>query len=431
MSNSVELCYYVGMKETYWEPGLLRIFRIYAILRLVFLVGLPISTRRISNRLGEIPEINITLVVIVVAAEMLFLLGYLALPWLQQKLGRSYLPLALIFAVAGVIIENHLFSPLAGFWQPVPFLYILLILVAWQYTFRSVVVFTLGSAALELALIFFVSAPSIVGFADFGLPVEFDEFIRYGSIAGRSVSFLVLGYIVTSLMKAQRDQRAALTHANQRLVQHAATLEQLTISRERNRISRELHDTLAHTLSAMAVQLDAVVAVWQDIPDKARGMLDQMLSTTRTGLDETRRALRALRAEPLEEMGLALAVRTLAEDFAARESLALDLEIPEHLDNLSPEVEQCYYRVAQEALENIARHASARRLTVKMQGNGSGLRMTVADDGQGFEVGAVGSSEQFGLLGIQERAELIGARLEVISHPSQGTKIQLILENGQ
>ena len=67
----------------------------------------------------------------------------------------------------------------------------------------------------------------------------------------------------------------------------------------------------------MAVQLDAVVAVWQDIPDKAKGMLDQMLMTTRTGLDETRRALRALRAEPLEEMGLALAVRTLAEDFAA------------------------------------------------------------------------------------------------------------------
>jgi signal transduction histidine kinase len=389
------------------------------------------SARRISNRFGDVSDFNISLVMTVIAAEMLFLLGYLAIPWFQKRLARSYLPVALIFAISGILIEEHLFSPLAGLWQPVPFLYILLILVAWQYTYRSVVAFTLGSALLELILIFFFPAATFIGFVQLGLPAEFDEFVRFGSIVGRSVSFLVLGYIVTSLMKAQRAQRGALTQANQRLVQHAATLEQLTISRERNRISRELHDTLAHTLSAMAVQLDAVVAVWQDIPDKAKGMLDQMLTTTRTGLDETRRALRALRAEPLEEMGLALAVRTLAEDFAARESLELDLEIPAHLDNLSPEVEQCYYRVAQEALENIARHANAKRLAVHMEGNGHGLRMTVSDDGHGFDVGSKSAAEKYGLLGMHERADLIGAQLEVVSHPKQGTKIHLILENGQ
>ncbi len=419
------------MKETYWEPGLLRIFRIYALLRLLFLLWLPMSARRITTRFGDVSDFNITLVMTVIAAEMLFLLGYLAIPWFQKKLARSYLPIALIFAISGVLIEEHLFSPLAGLWQPVPFLYILLILVAWQYSYKSVITFTFGSALLELILIFFFPTATFIGFVQLGLPAQFDEFIRFGSIIGRSVSFLVLGYIVTSLMKAQRAQRGALTQANQRLVLHAATLEQLTISRERNRISRELHDTLAHTLSAMAVQLDAVVAVWQGIPDKAKGMLDQMLTTTRTGLDETRRALRALRAEPLEEMGLALAVRTLAEDFAARESLELNLEIPEHLDHLSPEVEQCYYRVAQEAFENIARHANARRLTVRMQGNGHGLQMTVTDDGHGFDVQSESAAEKFGLIGMRERADLIGANLEVVSHPDQGTKIHLILENGQ
>jgi signal transduction histidine kinase len=418
------------MKETYWEPGLLRFFRVYAILRLVFLLWLPVSAGRITARFGDVSDINITLVMIVIAAEMLFLLGYLAVPWFQRKLAQSYLPVALIFAISGVIIEAHIFSPLAGLWQPVPFLYILLILVAWQYTYREVLAFTLGSALLEIILIFFIPAASFIGFEQLGLPAEFDEFIRFGNIAGRSLSFLVLGYIVTSLMKAQRSQRARLIQVNQRLVQHAATLEQLTISRERNRISRELHDTLAHTLSAMAVQLDAFVAVWEDIPEKARGMIDQMLNTTRTGLDETRRALRALRAEPLEEMGLALAVRTLAEDFAARESLQLDLAIPEHLDHLSLEVEQCYFRVAQEALENIARHASAQRLSVRMQGNGHGLRMTVADDGHGFDVQSESAAEKFGLIGMRDRADLIGAKLEVVSQPDQGTTIHLILENG-
>jgi two-component system sensor histidine kinase UhpB len=181
----------------------------------------------------------------------------------------------------------------------------------------------------------------------------------------------------------------------------------------------------------MAVQLDAVVAVWEEIPDKAKGMLNQMLITTRTGLDETRRALRALRAEPLEEMGLALAVRTLAEDFAARESLKLDLEIPEHLDGLPPDVEQTYYRVAQEALENIARHAIAQNLMVRMQGNGQVLRMIVADDGHGFDEHSESAAEKYGLVGMRERADLIGAKLEVVSEPGRGTTIHLILENGQ
>ena len=89
----------------------------------------------------------------------------------------------------------------------------------------------------------------------------------------------------------------------------------LLLSRERLRLSRELHDTLAHTLSAMAVQLEYVNHNLAILPQKAEQMIDQMLQTTRSGLDETRRALSALRASALEEMGLALALRTLAEDF--------------------------------------------------------------------------------------------------------------------
>lgn len=414
------------MKETYWEPGLLRLFRIYAAIRLVFLVFLSFSGNRFQLRMGILPSIDFSAALLIVGAEIIFLFIYLLWPWLERKLGRLYLPLALIFAIGGLIIEGQVLYPFANIFQPVPFQYILLILVAWQYNYRDVVLFTLGAALFEIGLIVFYPIPEFF----LQLPPEFNRFITYGGLAARTISFLVLGYVVTSLMKAQRAQRRELRLANQKMVQHASTLEQLIISRERNRISRELHDTLAHTLSALAVQLDAVTAVWQDIPGKARELLDQMLGTTRTGLDETRRSLRALRAEPLEEMGLALAVRTLAEDFATRESMELDLDIPENLDDLSPEVEQCYYRIAQEALENIARHANAQRLSVRMQGNRQGLRMTVSDDGHGFDVASEIDAQTLGLLGMRERAELVGARLEVISRPDRGTTIQLIFENG-
>jgi signal transduction histidine kinase len=205
-------------------------------------------------------------------------------------------------------------------------------------------------------------------------------------------------------------------------------VEQLTISRERNRLSRELHDTLAHTLSALVVQLDAVMAVWEPIPSRAREMLEGMLETTRRGLDDTRRSLRALRAAPLEEMGLALAVRTLTEDFAARNGLSLDLEISEDVGRLSPEVEHGLYRVAQEALENVNQHAGAQHVQVKLGKNNGDLFLIVADDGRGFDTDMDASEQQLGLQGMYERAEMIGARLEVLSEKDKGTTIRLSKE---
>jgi signal transduction histidine kinase len=247
----------------------------------------------------------------------------------------------------------------------------------------------------------------------------------------RTIAFLVLGYVITWLMKAQRLQRQTLSEANQKLVRHAATLEHLTISRERVRISRELHDTLAHTLSALAVQIEAVLTVWESIPEKAQQMLEQMHATMLSGLDETRRSLSELRSSPLEDMGLALSVCTLAEDFATRYSLSLQLDIPDNIDDLPPEVELTFYRIAQEALENVGRHASARKLTLKVTQNTKGLTLIVADDGLGFDMDSPSEDGeyQFGLDGMYERAELIGGDLTVDSHPGKGTTIKLVWEN--
>ena len=168
-----------------------------------------------------------------------------------------------------------------------------------------------------------------------------------------------------------------LFRSNQKLVSHAETVEQLTLSRERLRLSRELHDTLAHTLSAMAVQLDALTTIWHSSPQRAEQMVEEMLQTTRTGLDETRRALSALRVSALEEMGLALALRVLAEDFSARNALQLEFNCPDLLRALSPDVEQSLYRIAQEALENIARHAKATQVKLHVEQDGAADRKSV------------------------------------------------------
>ncbi len=409
------------------EPGLLRVFRWYAGIRfaLYLLAGLRfLLLPDVSQRIDFDPNPYLWLTLFGTA----ILLAYLALPSLQRRMGRAYLPVGITLAALALILER-VFTPSSAiwFWQPDPFFYVLLILVAWQYDFRAVLLFTLGTSALEIGLNLLI--PQQVILLD---PIEgiTSQMITIGSLVLRTFSFLIIGFVITRLMSAQRRQRAALAEANRKLVQYAATVEQLTISRERNRLSRELHDTLAHTLSALVVQIDAVIAVWEPIPSRAKEMLEGMLETTRRGLDETRRSLRALRAAPLEEMGLALAVRTLAEDFAARHEMSLELDVSEDIDRISPEIEHGFYRVAQEALENVNQHAGAQQVKVKLGKNNGDLMLIVADNGRGFDPGVDTSEHQLGLQGMYERAEMIGASLEVRSEKAQGTTVQLSKEMG-
>ena len=359
---------------------------------------------------------------------MAILLVYLLVPNLQERMGRAYLPLGIFLAATSLILER-VFTPGVPiwFWQPDPFFYVLLILVAWQYDFKAVLLFTLGTSGFEIVLNLLFPEQAL--YID---PLEgvSSQMIAMGSIILRTVSFLIIGFVITRLMSAQRKQRKALADANIKLVQYAATVEQLTISRERNRLSRELHDTLAHTLSALVVQLDALMAVWEPIPERAQEMLEKMLETTRRGLEETRRSLKDLRAAPLEDMGLALAMRALAKDFAARNELILELDVPEEINNLPQEIEHGFYRVAQEALENVVQHAGAKHVQVKLEEEGEVLLLTVADDGRGFDTGSETSKQQLGVQGMYERAELIGAKLEVNSEVDRGTIVCLSKENG-
>lgn len=422
-------CAIIGnMNERILEPGLLGVFRWFAWLRLLSLVMIPILFLRASRISGE--SVDSSLPFIVTVANVLILLLYLHIPGLEKRLGKYFFPLGILIATVTLIFEQYIFINLDSGWQLYPFLFVLLILLAWQYRFRDVVFYSIGIALFETVLIFVFPQQ-----LDFGglIPTEYQDFLSLGLLFSRTIIFLVLGYVVTTLMKEQREQRRALAEANQKLVQHAETLEQLTISRERNRLSRELHDTLAHTLSAHVVQLEALLTVWDPIPEKAHQMLDGMLATTRSGLDETRRALGALRATPLEELGLALAVRTLAEDTASRCGYDLELNVTDNLDDLSPDVEQCYYRVAQEALANISNHAAPKKVSLRLDHNSSVLKMEIADDGEGFDLDTVSdqNGSKFGIKGMRERAELIGACFDIKSRPGEGTIVELILGNAK
>lgn len=427
------------------EPGLLRVFRGYALARVLLGVAVLVgqfafpSDSRINLLHGargtgpfftaDLIQRASLLVVLVVVLLMVLLGLFLFSGWLERRLGKAYIPMAIAIASATLFLEQYLLTPRAVVWQADSFFFILLILVAWQYNMRTVLLFSILVALTDYVLSIAFRLPLF--FVSFAEPVQavplgrLEMALFLGRQTGRILSFLVVGFVITSLMQGQRRQRQELASANRALVQHAGTLEQLATSRERNRLSRELHDTVAHTLSGLTVQLEALQTAWGQMPAQASEMVEKMLSVTRNGLHETRRTLQNLRASPLEELGLALAIQALAEDASNRKSMRLELEIETKPLELPAEVGQAFYRVAQEALENVVRHAHADRVKLKLKRWNGRVELAIADDGAGFDLSRVKVGERYGLTLMKERAELIGARFEVQSKSGQGTTVRM------
>ena len=411
-----------AMKQSTLEPGLLQTLRVYVVLIAVLL---PIIWRSFSQTLGV--EGTLQQFVTPGMPLILLLLIYMWFPGLEQRMGRLFVPVGFLLLAAQAILGNYLtlqwlvpppmrdFTAVALMMRTWVMIQFLVLFVAWQYNLFWMMVAAIGLSLLDAALYF----PFVKESATF--------YPLYSArVVGRFMGVTGVGLGFAWLITRQREHRAALAEANQKLAQYAAATEQLAVSQERNRMARELHDTLAHSLSGATVQLEAVQALWDVQPREARQMLDQALEVTQNGLTEARRALHSLRASPLEDLGLALALSEMAKSTAARANLRLELDVQNHLKNLTPDIEQCVYRVAQEALTNAARHADAKTLRVTLQHDTSYLTLTVADDGRGFDPAQV-NHVRYGLTGLRERAEMIGASLQVKSSLKTGTTIDLVV----
>lgn len=358
-------------------------------------------------------------------------------PGLAARLGRWYLPVfAIYYALAAavshaafttwvlqyvqIILQTApslaLLSAMESAWNLFVLLLFGVVILAWQYDLRRVLWYVLLLAAAEL----FALSPLLLS------PLPWPPLLF--QVVIHAAIYAMVGFVITRMLAAQRTQRQALYAANVQLTQYAAAQQQLAVSHERNRMARELHDTLAHSLSAVAVQLEAVDSTMTSAPDDARIILSKALAQTRSGLTETRRALHELRATPLDDLGLALAIQNLAVTTAHRSGITATVSLPERTPNLPPAIEQGVYRIAQEALTNAARHAGATHLKVTLITNGA-VSLTVADNGRGFDVRDVHmhDGDHMGLQLMRERAESMGGALDVHSAPGAGTTVRLVL----
>jgi signal transduction histidine kinase len=198
---------------------------------------------------------------------------------------------------------------------------------------------------------------------------------------------------------------------------------------ERARLARDLHDELGALLTAAqldAARLRARLLATTPPATEALACLDSLVASLDGVITLKRSITEDLRPSSLSHLGLATTLHTLAREFGLRSGLRLHLALAEAGVPLTPTAELAAYRVAQEALSNIARHAQARQLWLTLRRQGGRVVLTVRDDGRGFEPAEV-PARRHGLLGMRFRAEAEGGRLTLRAAPGQGTRLTLSL----
>jgi signal transduction histidine kinase len=186
---------------------------------------------------------------------------------------------------------------------------------------------------------------------------------------------------------------------------------ELAVLRERERLARDLHDSLGHALVALSVQLEAIQRLYRVDPEQASDQVDEMKALTRSSMDALRRSIAGLRAPSLEDRPLRPALQALCVDFAQRTGLEVTCQIDQAADDLRPATAEALWRITQEALTNVEKHAQARSVGVSLEYEPDSVTLHVVDDGVGLPAGAESLPNRFGLRGMRERVEGLGGTL--------------------
>lgn len=212
--------------------------------------------------------------------------------------------------------------------------------------------------------------------------------------------------------------------ANQKLRTHAMQAEELATTRERNRLAREIHDSLGHYLTAVNMQIEAARALRNFEPDRTWKALDKVQLLTQQGLRDVRRSVAALRADSQDGHPFDKALREIAEGFSAS-GLSTKVEIRGKIRALCPQTRLALFRAGQEGLTNIRKHAHATNAWLELDfTQRAKVQLRVSDNGSGA-ASTNAQTEGFGLLGLSERVQLLGGTVRVQTEPNKGFSVEV------
>jgi signal transduction histidine kinase len=237
-----------------------------------------------------------------------------------------------------------------------------------------------------------------------------------------------LSFALDAMAETQRrrEVEVALRESRRRL-RELSLFRQTMMEQERKRISRELHDELGQTLTAIKLGLgwmrDRKAASGGDLLAKVH----ELMSMVDTAVVELRRIASDLRPLMLDELGLVAAIEWLASSFAERNGISVTLSLAPLKTELPPDISTAAFRIVQEALTNVVRHAKASRVVITALERDGMLTVAISDNGQGFKPQSSSRKAAFGILGMQERTQMLGGTFQICGNVGQGTTVQVRL----
>ena len=268
----------------------------------------------------------------------------------------------------------------------------------------------------------------------FGTAIVVGQFIQFGGFEGLSFSFLYLAglFLIASfsnMMIRANDARLQsdrlldeLQQAHRQLQEYAGQAEELATAKERNRLARELHDSVAQTLYGLTLQAEAASRKLNSgQTEEVSGYLREIRDSSQQTLKETRLLIFELRPPILENEGLASALQTRLESVESRSGLKTQINLQE-IGRLPSRIEAGLYGISNEVLNNILKHAHASKIKVALEKKPDKVILEISDDGIGFDLASVETHGGLGLKGMKERAEQFGGALQIQSN-AKGTNV--------
>jgi signal transduction histidine kinase len=261
------------------------------------------------------------------------------------------------------------------------------------------------------------------------IPTNFSEPITSWAI-GFLLSFvllfglsLIFALLLTGAILSERQSHEQLAIANHQLRRYALRIEDQATLQERNRIAREIHDALGHSLTALNLQLETALKLWSLDPNQAQIFLAEAKKLGAKALQEVRQSVSVLRSNPLHQQSLESALESLVQDFHRTTGILPEChwQLPWLLP---PELNTTVYRIVQEALTNICRHGDAKAVQIELFPSVSALKkltLMIRDNGKGFQINQ--NKTGFGIQGMQERTLAQGGEFQISSQPGVGCQI--------
>lgn len=297
-----------------------------------------------------------------------------------------------------------------------PLLYLILVI-------RSCLIFQLPGRLVVTSLSFTLFLMTLMRrFSRLSAPPLVQERLRfiplsYGLLFGLSLVFVLL---LMNAIISERQSREKLAIANDQLRQYALRIENQATLQERTRIAREIHDSLGHSLTALNLQLETALKLWQSNPVKAQTFLAQAKNLGSQALQDVRQSVSTMRRDPLQGRSLEIAIATLAQDFH-RSTGILPTQHVQLTDSIPTDVSTAIYRIVQEALTNISKYASATGVKIQLIATTTNLELIVQDNGRGFNLDQ--NTTGFGLQSMRDRTVALGGYFNINSTPGQGCTI--------